>query len=726
MTETVVLSVGRSIFSKLGALTEGPVRTIIFVVRWLLDQAEKDRERFVIWSPVFLGFGVVLYFALPSEPGRHIGLFASITGSVLLLFAIRASRQTLRLVLLAFVLSAIGFELAQMRTWSVAGPVLNEDKRPRDVLGQVVQVSFLTPSGVKAVVRPTSIERTSADQLPDRIRVTIKSRSPLVLPGDWILLPAVLGPPPGPVAPGAFDFRRMYWFDRIGGVGYAIGKPQHVGAQRDNLWMENLEIKTARFRSNLTQRIQGALTGPDGAIASALLTGERAAIAKEDLQALRDSGLAHLLAISGLHMGLAGFGIFVALRFILSFSETLTLRYPIKKWAAGFALVGILFYLIASGMAVSAQRAFIMTSVIFLAIIMDRSAFTLRTVAIAASAMIFLTPEVVMEAGFQMSFAAVICLVSAYEFIRSKRFFEDRRSERSVLRTGMIYFVGIAVTSWIASMATSPMAAYHFHRVVHYSVLADLVAMPLMGFVVMPSAIASFLAMPLGLEHVPLMFMGWGIRQILHVGQFVSSLPGSVVGVAAWPPLAFGLVILGGLWLCLWREAWRLLGIPVMAIGLLWGMVTKQPDILVSDEGGQVLYRGHNGQMIALDTRRKRFQTEAWMRREGDLRPLGGAKPSNLDHHRCDAWGCAILLPNNQILAVSKHIAALEEDCQTADIMISTRPVRNGCQRPQLVIDRFDLWRNGTYAIWLRPDRITYQTTRSAEKTRPWTQGADQ
>lgn len=690
------------------------------VTAWCADQWARDKDRVVLWIPVFLGAGVALYFSIHTEPPAHSALLVALPIILGLICLPRGRLPLVRMWLFALLLAAIGFELAQLRTWSLTAPTLSEIDRPRTVSGQVFKVSQMSPSGVKLLLSPSSIEHVKAEDLPRRLKVTVRSKRPDLMPGDWVEFPAILGPPPGPVSPGAFDFRRLYWFDQIGGVGFAIGTVKLIDPQRKNTFWETCALTAARFRASVTSRIQLSLPGEEGAVASALMTGERTAISKDDLQALRDSGLAHLLAISGLHMGLAGFGIFLAVRFLLSLSETLTLHYPIKKWAAGAALFGILFYLVASGMAVSAQRAFIMAGVVFIAMMLDRSAFTLRTVAIAATAIICVTPEVVVEAGFQMSFSAVICLVAAYEFIRSQNFSYVARFWDRPAAWSAIYVVGIIITSLVASMATSPMAAYHFHRVPHYSVLGDLVAMPLMAFVVMPSAIVTFLTIPFGLEYAPLQLMGWGIRQILSVGQYVSAIPGAVTGVPAWPPAAFGLIVLGGLWLCLWRETWRVLGLPIMATGLTIGLMTDQPDILVSGDGNQVLYRSQSG-FVALDARRKKFEAEAWLRRAGDLRPLKAAASKDSAPHRCDATGCAATLHTQHLMAISLDLDSLYEDCMRADVVISVRPIRGECIGPELVIDKFDLWRNGTYAIWLTQDAISYTTNKAAEGDRLWT-----
>ncbi len=329
---------------------------------------------------------------------------------------------------------------------------------------------------------------------------------------------AVLMPPPAPAAPGGYDFGRAAFFDRIGGVGYAYGRAAAIAPLRPESLRERIATAIAQLRWRMTQRIQAALPGSTGGIASALITGDRGSISDDDEAALRDAGLAHVLAIAGLHMALVGLGLFWVVRAVLAAIPSIALNYPIKKWAALAALGGATFYLVVSGAATPATRAYIMLATMLTAILMDRPALSMRSVALASLILLLLRPESLIEPGFQMSFAAVVGLVAVAEWEAAHRNQDGPRAFQSVRR----YMWGIAVTSFVGSIATAPFAIFHFDRATHYAVLGNLLAMPVMGFVAMPAAAISVIAMPFHLEAWPLSAMGFGIEIMLSVGRFVS------------------------------------------------------------------------------------------------------------------------------------------------------------------------------------------------------------
>jgi competence protein ComEC len=296
------------------------------------------------------------------------------------------------------------------------------------------------------------------------VRVTLRAASEALPVGSWVRLPAVLNPPPAPAMPGAFDFARQAWFDRLGGVGYAVGRPEAIAAPvgEDGAgW----RLRVEGLRQRLNERIQAALPGPAGAVAAALMTGDRGAIPEELVEAMRDSGLAHLLSISGLHIGLVWTLLFFAVRAGLALAEPVALRWPVKKWAAAAALAGAFAYLLISGAEVPTQRAFLMTALVTLAILCDRSALSMRLVAWAAGAILLLTPEALLSASFQLSFAAVVALVAAYEVL-APRLARLRADSGTARRIGL-YLAGVCLTTFVAGLATAPFGLFHFTRLVN-------------------------------------------------------------------------------------------------------------------------------------------------------------------------------------------------------------------------------------------------------------------
>ncbi len=320
----------------------------------------------------------------------------------------------------------------------------------------------------------------------------------------------------------------------------------------------------------MTARIQSILPGSTGGIASALITGDRAAISDADEQALRDAGLAHVLAIAGLHMALVGGGLFWVLRALLAAFPSVALRYPIKKWAATAALgAARSFYLMISAAVKhlpGSTRAFVMLAMMLFAILVDRPALSMRSLALAATVILLLGPESLIEPGFQMSFAAVVGLIAVAEWEQARTRVETFGPRRFAhIRR---YIRGIATTSLVGSIATVPFAIYHFDRATHYAVLGNLLAMPIMGFIAMPAAALSVFLMPFGLDAWPLRVLGFGIEIMLAMGRWVSALPGAVSVMPAWPVGALVLVSLGGLWIGLWRRRWRWLGFAPMLLGI--------------------------------------------------------------------------------------------------------------------------------------------------------------
>jgi competence protein ComEC len=350
------------------------------------------------------------------------------------------------------------------------------------------------------------------------------------------------------------------------------------------------------------------MPGRQGAFAAAIIAGDRSNIDPADAEALRASNLAHLLAISGLHMGLLTGLVFAATRLLLAGFPHAVAGVPAKKTAAIVALAAGLGYLMLSGATVATQRAFVMMAVAFSAVLLDRPAISLRGLALAAAVVLAIRPISLMDVGFQMSFAATAALVAGYEEVRRRRQIRLARApdqrvtagrRRRVLRLAGIYLAGLVFTSLIAGGATAPYAAFHFNRVAPYGLLANLSAFPVMGLVIAPAAVAAGMLAPLGLEGPALWVMGQGIDWVLDVAHKVSSLPGAVRPVPAGPAAVLPLMTLGGLWLFLWRGPWRLAGLAGIAAALIvWMAPSQRPEVLIASGGRLVGVLGPEGRVL--------------------------------------------------------------------------------------------------------------------------------
>ncbi len=441
---------------------------------------------------------------------------------------------------------ALGFGVAKLEEMRVAAPVV-----PRSIVTHLTgRVVALDPGRAGLRVVLGDVRSGGLANPPSRVRVLIRKDSDAIEIGEGLDLTAQLMPPPGPAAPGDSDFARAAYFARIGAVGFAFGKPGIAPLAHPPAFFERIAGLVESMRARVTARIRAQLPQSEGAIASAIITGERGGIDPDDEAALRDAGLAHVLAIAGLHMALVGAGLFWLSRALLALIPVLALNYPIKKWAALLALAGAAFYLLISGGSASSVRAFVMLGMMLLAVLLDRPALSMRSLALAAAILLLARPEAITEPGFQMSFAAVASLIAVAEW---------EQGREGILPRSYLYrhLRGIALTSLIASLATLPFAMFYFGRATHYAVLGNLLAMPVMGLVVMPSAALSVLAMPFGLEHIPLQAMGWGIDLMLELGRWVADLPGAVTFTPSFPLFALVLISLGGLWLAIWQRSLR-------------------------------------------------------------------------------------------------------------------------------------------------------------------------
>lgn len=673
-----------------------------------------ERARWALWLPVALGTGIGCYFALPVEPSPVLGWALGLSGILLAIVAVGSDTPWARAGFGILAALLIGFAVAKHRTDSVTAPVLAHKTGPLAVEGRVEQAQ-LHGKGVRVVLTLSSLGHMKPERMPARARISVRSGAEGLKPGDWIHLRAVLLPPPEPAAPGDYDFGRAAYYLRIGAVGYAYGKPVPIPAVRPPSLAERVVTAVELMRWRVSARIHAVLPGSTGAIGAALITGDRGGISDDDEAALRDAGLAHVLAIAGLHMALVGLGLFWAVRAILALVPAIALTQPIKKWAAAAALGGAAFYLVISGAATPATRAFIMLAVMLIAILFDRPALSMRSVALAATIILLLEPETLIEPGFQMSFAAVAGLVAVAEWEAA-----HRRLEPSTLPLPGVrrYLRGIATTSLVGSIATAPYAAYHFDRATHYAVLGNLGAMPIMGFVTMPAAALAVMLMPLGLDYYPLHVMGWGIEAMLAVGRFISGLPGSVSLVSAWPVAALLLLTLGGLWLVLWTGTWRWLGLAPAAAAIVLVLAARPADVLIARDGMTVAVRGPDGVLYFVRKPQDKYSAEEWLRRDGDEREPSAAIARPADGVRCDSTGCIARMGGTEVAAVLRP-DALDEDCGRNRIVISAVPTRHRCSGPELVVDRFDVARNGAYAIWLGR-ALTVETSREARGARPW------
>ncbi len=665
----------------------------------LLDQftREQEQRRTFLWFPVLYAAGIIIYYQLPQEPVlTALGL---ISGVLLTISVFCFVRNKPCQVWVAVSLIAFGALTAKIRTDSVSTFQLDEQIFV-SLHGTVASVDIRADRPPRVVLSNPVLESRRKISAPGRVRVALLKTAGVPPIGETITLRARVGPVPGPVVPGGYDPRRAAFFEGIGASGFAVGhwsqSAEGHAASRPRILMTGIE----QVRQAMARRILQNQPGPAGAVAVALLVGERGYLPPEIVQHLRDAGLAHILAISGLHMALFAGSVFFVVRGLLALSVTLALNWPIRKWAACAALVAATFYLFLSGGNVATLRAFIMASIMFGAILVNRPAISLRNLAIAALIILASEPESIMEPGFQMSFAAVTALIAFYETWRERPKLDLAEPPATLVgRTArhMRRSIGaIALTTMIAGLATGPVAAYHFNHVAVYSLVGNLLAMPIVTLVIMPAGLFSLIMMPFGLEAGPLALMATGSNAIMHVAATVSGWQGATLIAAATAPLSLAVFMFGFLWLCLWRLKWRWLGlIPAAVAPMLVLSGGTEPDILIASSGKIVAVRDHSGMLRISAKRQNQYVLEQWFKREGE--PLPG-RNQLAEGVRCDPSACLLNLADGKILAHIRSHSAFDEECRSADIIVTPLNAPANCQA-HLIIDRPQLDRFGAHTI---------------------------
>jgi competence protein ComEC len=669
----------------------------------VVDWISAERRRFVIWLPVFMAAGVVAYDALTVEPPVWSGA-AGMAVTLLLARIVRSAWWRLTTVPLLALL--LGFVAAQVATWR-APPVPELPRRATVVSGTVQAVEPL-PQGRRITIVSPRLD--DGPPLTRTLRVRLRAGDEIDLAsGDSVRLRALVEPPAPPAYPGAWDLQRDAFFSGAGGYGFALGRAERLdraGADRIGGWLQGL-------REAIGAQLRAALPAPEAAIAATLLTGATAAIPEADRATFRDSGLAHLLAVAGLHIGIVMAWVFGATRLGLVLSERVALHWPVKAIAALAALAAGGFYMLLTGAHVPIIRSFAMASLVTLGVVVGRRALSLRGLALAMAALILIAPWEVLGVSFQMSFSAVLALVAGYEALRPAlaRLYGEGAWWRRLLGHG----VALALTSALAGTASAPFGAYHFGHVQLYYIVANVVAVPLTALWVMPMGMLALLLMPMHAAGPVLTAMGWGIDLVLLVGRGVASWPAAVLVVPHMP--AWGLVVtaLGIAWLGIWRTRLRLFGLGVIALGALSPLLIAPPDALVSADARLIGLRTAEGVFLQALPGASRFTRDAWLQfwavRDAARLPVAGTAGGAI---ACDAGGCRLHRDSLALRLVRGDLVC------DADVLLDAEPLPARCTPMPPFVDRFSVWRDGAYAVWLRPDGVRILSDRAVRGTRPW------
>lgn len=673
-------------------------------------QREQEFGRLFPAYVCLFAFGIVGYFAVPFEPAAWILVWIAACLAAGAGFESKFGRGW-PIVFAVFCLAA-GFATAKIRTDLVSAPKLLR-AMSAEVVGKITRVERREKDRRLTI----AVERMSPapeEGVPKNIRISVRGQSDDELKaGNRATFSARLFPPGGAILPAGYDFSRRAYFRSIGATGFSFGMPDMVDQGDAPGLFDRLAYSLQQFRHDLARHIVNTVSSGAGGIAAALITGDRTFVAEKDTEALRDAGLSHVLAISGLHMALFAGTVFFAFRWVAVFLGA-GLSYPVKSWAAFAALLSATGYLILSGASIPTQRAYIMTLIVLIGVIAGRPALTMRSVALAALFILILAPESVLEPGFQMSFMAVAALVAVYEAIRDRQTEEGNRSRilGLALRWTPARFIGaLLLTSLIASLATAPFAIFHFHRIAPLGLLANLAAMPLVSIIVMPCAVLSLLLMPLGLEGLPLWLMTMGIEQMVEIAHKVQSITGDAGSVSKFSPLSLFLMTFGLLWLCVWKSAIRLAGLLPLVAALLLSTNRTAPDIIVSADGTMIAARSADGMLLVGTRRKQSFVAENWLTANGISDSLEFRR-MNAEQRQCDPSACILFVHDKDgqreiVLSQIKKPEAFDEDCLRVDIIITKLQAPPSCaEHGATVLDK---------SFW-QAHGATYLTYRTEEK----------
>ncbi|MGE0827965.1 MAG: ComEC/Rec2 family competence protein [Hyphomonadaceae bacterium] len=676
---------------------------------WLALEAllAHQRERWLLWLPIAVILGAAVWLAAPIAPpdwAAPLGFCLTAVMAALAAWAPSPRRGPILAVRAAlagcFSLAAavsLGASAAALRTHLVAAPRVEVEIGPVIVDGWVEEVEIGAPR-TRLRVLVNSIEGVNAP--PRFVRFTTPG-SRAFTAGRAIRCRAVLRPPDGPLAPGAYDFARRAYFARLGATGFTHGRCRPANLEAPAHPLDRARLLLAAVRSDIAESIHAASPGPGGSVAASLIVGDRSFISEPVNEDLRDSGLGHIISVSGLHMGIVGGLAFATFTGLLALIAPLALRVPVRKLAAIGALLVLTFYLFFSGSSVPAIRAYVMACVAFGAILIDRPAISMRGLALAALIIALVLPESVLEPGFQMSFAATAALVAAFEVWPRRG--EDARLPTPGPIVGGLQAIGrglggVLLISFVAGLATDPFALHHFQRYSVYGLPANLAAAPLVSFVIAPAAAIAGLLAPFGLAEFPLQVMAAGCDLLVGIGAALADRPEAVRALPKPPDAAFLLAVLGILWACLWKGAVRWGGAALLAGALALYATSPRPALLFDGDLRAVLARNVGGAWTYTSV----FGRSTFARDR--LGAMAGLSPSEMERlarpEGCAENVCELILPNG-----ARAMLVLQEpgyaDARTRGALVLSRlaapqTVRSSSAK---LIDAADLARHGGGAV---------------------------
>ncbi|MES2729637.1 MAG: ComEC/Rec2 family competence protein [Pseudomonadota bacterium] len=692
---------------------EGFIKKVAIAVE---DIAGRWMVQPLLWLPLALGTGIAFYFNLRLEPDWPPIIIAFMTLLGITIVSARFSSQAIMHVLLIAALWAIsGVCLAKLRVATLDAPILRKETGWREVRGTITQLDPISGTAARIVMDQVSIEDVPPDQTPHKVRITLKrpGDAPLSL-GQRIMVRAMLHPPSLPATATSYDFQRHYYLQQMGAVGFS---PLPITVIKD-VQPDSFLAWFGHVRTSIQSRVEKALPPDQAGIVIAMMTGAQTGITESIMDDYRASGLVHILSVSGMHIGMIAGAVFFMVRLALVLLPFIGLHWPVKKIAAMIALLATLTYILMIGPLLPAWRAMMMTGLILLAVMLDRVALSLRTLALAALTLLIFLPESLTNIGFQLSFLAVFALIALYEQVRDI-WPTWMAGWPPFIRFSILWGGGMIMTGMIATIATAPLILYHFQQLPLYGALANAAATPILTFITMPLVIVAFVALPFGLADGPIALMGSSVHWINMAAAATAHLPYPVFHTAQGSLAALIVALCGVFFLCIGRRTGQIFGVACCLFSIMLWPMRPLPSLLVYPPGKLWMVKTDQDVWIVPGLRQDVFVREQWQSLlaipPDNVMSLSQAKKAGVV--TCDKAACRLNASDGQSISIVNQPHAAAEECQWADIVISASSLGRACTEKQL--DRYYLKRIGPVMVgkgWKT------ELLPAGVKPRPWRQ----
>ncbi len=669
----------------------------------------KQYDTRLYWLPFFLACGIGLFFNLSVLPS--LWLLIPLWGiSIIAIYHLRSPFPLVFMLGLSLSTILFGFILATFHFTRVDAPLIKErdgiiwtratinsiEKRLHGYRIVISDLDLWTPETKKFMTEDT----------PTKARIEVRTDFPnTLLPGDRIAFKAKFHPPPPlPAYPASYDFSRYAYFNQIGAVGYAVSA---VKPFKDKYASPSFNLTTflAKLRFHFVQHIdkqlsRSSLSTNAQTIILALLFSERGHIPKDTLTTIREVGIGHLLAISGLHMALVMAGCYFVFRSVFAFFPAIALPFSSKKPAAIVALCFGIFYLILTGAPISAIRAYIMAAIFFLAIILDRQSFSLRPIAIAATIILCIDPYALLTPSFQMSFAAVTALIFFFSHYPMRP--SSPTHFWGLCYNFILYILALCCSSFVAGLATMPFALYHFGYTATYSIFANMVAIPLTSFIIMPSSFIGLLTSFSDLNQYFFSLSAAAIELMLNYVNMIARFDDTLIYFSKISFNAILFYIFAVFGLIFIHKPHNYLFLLPTFIGLIWIMLPpSSPHFIMSQKGNLYAFRTDDDTLVFSSFQYERFARNEWKKISGNLPSLHLKKALPLYPSQISYKDSNLRFVHNKKSILIMHGLPFYGMCKNNDIIFNLRDVPVLCEDDTHIITKQHLSEGGTHAIWL-------------------------